>query len=126
MKPNNTPIKDINPSFRNIISQNENNKNVKNESSIKKNIKTPIDSYLSQSKLFKSPTTNLRQTNQKKSNLKSSRNSKNIVFNFQNSSKKMIKKSSIEDSTISIPSRNLLRNSHNNINNLNNNYNYKL
>ena len=114
MKPNNTPIKDINPSFRNIISQNENNKNVKNESSIKKNIKTPIDSYLSQSKLFKSPTTNLRQTNQKKSNLKSSRNSKNFFSNY--SSKKYPQKSSAEDTSLSISNRILLRNSQNNIN----------
>ena len=108
--------KDTNKNVRNILrvlSQNENN-----TSPVKNNIKTPIDCYLTQSKLFKSPSNNLQESERKKSNLKSSRNSKNIVFNFQNSSKKMIKKSSIEDSTISIPSRNLLRNSHNNINNL--------
>ena len=51
----NTPIKDINLSFKNLICQNENNKNVKNESSI--------------SKVFNNSTINLRQTNQNKSNL---------------------------------------------------------
>ena len=113
---NNNSKKDTNKNVRNILkvlSQNENN-----TSPLKNNIKTPIDFYLTQSKLFKSPTNDLRESERKKSNLKSSRNSKNIVFNFQNSSKKMIKKSSIEDSTISIQSRNLLRNSHNNINKL--------
>ena len=113
---NNNSKKSTNKNVRNILkvlSQNENN-----TSPLKNNIKTPIDFYLTQSKLFKSPTNDLRESERKKSNLKSSRNSKNIVFNFQNSSKKMIKKSSIEDSTISIQSRNLLRNSHNNINKL--------
>jgi hypothetical protein len=113
---NNNSKKDTNKNVRNILkvlSQNENN-----TSPLKNNIKTPIDFYLTQSKLFKSPTNDLRESERKKSNLKSSRNSKNIVFNFQNSSKKIIKKSSIEDSTISIQSRNLLRNSHNNINKL--------
>ena len=113
---NNNSKKSTNKNVRNILrvlSQNENN-----TSPVKNNIKTPIDCYLTQSKLFKSPSNNLQESERKKSNLKSSRNSKNIVFNFQNSSKKMIKKSSIEDSTISIQSRNLLRNSHNNINNL--------
>ena len=113
---NNNSKKSTNKNVRNILkvlSQNENN-----TSPLKNNIKTPIDFYLTQSKLFKSPTNDLRESERKKSNLKSSRNSKNIVFNFQNSSKKIIKKSSIEDSTISIQSRNLLRNSHNNINKL--------
>ncbi len=116
LKSKNNSNKDTNKNVRNILrvlSQNENN-----TSPVKNNIKTPIDFYLTQSKLFKSPSNNLQESERKKSNLKSSRNSKNIVFNFQNSSKKMIKKSSIEDSTISIPSRNLLRNSHNNINKL--------
>ena len=57
--------------------------------------------------------------------MKASRNSN---INTQNSSKKITKKSSIEDNTISFPSRNSLRNSQNNLNkkhlNKNNNFYY--
>ena len=133
LKSVNTTIKNNFNNYQNLLKQSlyDKNSNYKSnssplKSSIINNIKTPIDLYLSQSKLFKSPIKSLRHSFNKIDNkdlLKASRNSN---INTQNSSKKITKKSSIEDNTISFPSRNSLRNSQNNLNkkhlNKNNNF----
>ena len=125
----NTTIKNNYNNYQNLLKQSLYDKNINyksNASPLKNSIITPIDLYLTQSKLFKSPIKSLRHSFIKFDNKELLKSSRNSNFNCQSSSKNFIKKSSIEDNTLSFQSRNLLRNSQNLLNNknLNKNNNY--
>ena len=122
----NTTIKNNFNNYQNLLKQSlyEKSTNYKSNSSpLKNSMITPIDLYLSQSKLFKSPIKSLRYSFTKFDNKELLKASRNSNINSQSSSKKFIKKSSNEDKTISFQKRNLLLNSQNNSNNKN--YNIK-
>ena len=122
----NTTIKNNYNNYQNLLKQSLYDKNINyksNASPLKNSIITPIDLYLTQSKLFKSPIKSLRHSFIKFDNKELLKSSRNSNFNCQSSSKNFIKKSSIEDNTLSFQSRNLLRNSQNLLNNKNFNKN---